>query len=492
MPLLEMSGITKAFPGVLALDNVSLSVDAGEIRALMGENGAGKSTLIKVLTGVYKPDSGSMALNGAAISPRSPIEAQRLGVSTVYQEVNLCLNLSVAENVCLGSKGAIRWRSMQERASAALARLDVELDVRRALGDYSTAMRQLVAIARALDQSATVLVLDEPTSSLDRAEVDRLFGVIRGLKGEGMAIVFVTHFLDQVYSIADSVSVLRNGKGVGDWEVSELSKSKLVAQMLGREVEDVPHVEHQAATQRTPWLQVQDMGRAGMLEPVSFDVCRGETLGLSGLLGSGRTETMKLLFGAVRADRGAVRGLSADRPPRTPRRAIRQGIGYCSEDRKAEGICPGLSVADNLLLVVQARRGWLRPLARKKMRALVEEQIEKLRVKTPHPSTPINNLSGGNQQKLLLARWLVSDPKLLLLDEPTRGIDIGSKLEIRKLVTDLAHRGMSFVFTSAELEEMVGTCNRVVVLRDRRAVATLEGQDVTEQTIMSNIAGDVQ
>jgi simple sugar transport system ATP-binding protein len=335
-------------------------------------------------------------------------------------------------------------------------------------------------------------VLDEPTSSLDRAEVERLFGVLRGLKDQGLAIVFVTHFLEQVYSIADSVTVLRNGKRVGQWPIAELPKAKLVAQMLGRELEELPHVEHKALAKATPWLKVEGIGRRGTLDPVSFDIRQGETLGLSGLLGSGRTETMKLLFGAVRSDRGTVSGLDGDRPPKTPRKAIRQGIGYCSEDRKAEGICPGLSVADNLLLVVQARRGWLRPLARKKMRALVEEQIEKLRVKTPNPSTPINNLSGGNQQKLLLARWLVSDPKLLLLDEPTRGIDIGSKLEIRKLVTDLAHRGMSFVFTSAELEEMVGTCNRVVVLRDRRAVATLEGQDVTEQTIMSNIAGDVQ
>jgi monosaccharide-transporting ATPase len=494
MPLLEMSGITKAFPGVLALEGVSFSVDAGEIRALMGENGAGKSTLIKVLTGVHAPDSGTVSLDGQAISPRSPVHAQQLGVSTVYQEVNLCPNLSVAENVCLGSEqhalGAIRWRAVRSRAKEALEKLDLNIDVRRPLGDCSTAVQQLVAVARALDQSAKVLVLDEPTSSLDRAEVARLFDVLRSLRGQGMAILFVTHFLDQVYAVADTISVLRNGKNVGHWPVSDLSRNQLVAQMLGRELEDVPHIEHRALETRTPLISIDGLGKANVLEPVTFDIGWGETLGLSGLLGSGRTETMKLLFGAIRADSGRVDGLKGGVPLRSPRQAIRSGIGYCSEDRKAEGICPGLSVAENMMLVVQARRGWLRPLSNKRFQSVVGEQIAKLQIKTPDASRPIENLSGGNQQKVLLARWLLSDPKLLLLDEPTRGIDVGSKLEIRKLVTDLAQRGMSFLFTSAELEEVVNTCNRVVVLRDRRAVGELAGTEVNEQNIMAKIAGD--
>jgi simple sugar transport system ATP-binding protein len=497
MALLEMAGVSKAFPGVLALDSVSFSVDRGEIRALMGENGAGKSTLIKVLTGVYASGSGTVLLDGVSIAPRSPAHAQELGVSTVYQEVNLVPNLSVAENVCLGYEprtfGKINWRKVNERARRAMSRLNIDIDVTRSLTDFSTAVQQLVAIARAVDREAKVLVLDEPTSSLDKIEVERLFTLMRKLRGDGMAIVFVTHFLEQVYSVADSVTVLRNGVKVGDWAVTELPRQKLVAQMLGRDLDEVPHVDHREAIGTDVLVTVESLGRKNAMEPISFDVRRGETLGLSGLLGSGRTETMKMLSGANPADSGVISvsgiGTRGSRlRPRSPRDSIRLGIGLCPEDRKSEGVCPGLSVSENLLLVLQARRGWLRVIRKKQADKIVSEQIERLRITTPDTRRPIENLSGGNQQKVLLCRWLVAEPTLLLLDEPTRGIDVGNKLEIRKLITDLAKKGMSFVFSSAELEEVVNTCDRVVVLRDRRKVGELKGAEVTEQNVMARIA----
>ena len=495
MPLLEMSGVCKAFPGVLALDNVSFHLERGEVRALMGENGAGKSTLIKVLTGVFQPDEGSIILDGQAIEPRSTIHAQGLGVSTVYQEVNLVPNLSVAENVCLGSEGRgfgkINWRAMRARADEAMHRLNLSIDVARPLSDFSTAVQQLVAIARAVDREAKVLVLDEPTSSLDRDEVARLFELMKALKGQGLGILFVTHFIEQTYAISDSITVLRNGQKVGDWLTRELPKPQLVAHMLGRSLEEVPKVRHESGNARPPLLFVNGLGRKRKVQPLSFEVGEGETLGLSGLLGSGRTETLKLVYGALPADSGGISGLGArGARPRSPRETIRRGIGFCPEDRKEEAVFPGLSVADNLLLVLQAKRGWLRPIPKKSATDIFEEQKANLQIKAHDSARPIDHLSGGNQQKLVLARWLAVKPKLLLLDEPTRGIDVGSKLEIRKLVTDLARSGMSFMFTSSELEEVVNTCDRVLVLRDRKLVGELKGDQLTELQVMSKIAED--
>lgn len=487
--LLEMTGVSKSFPGVLALDDVSFSVGRSEIRALMGENGAGKSTLIKVLTGVHRPDKGIISLGGTVIEPRSPVHAQELGVSTVYQEVNLAPNLSVAENVCLGRGGlTVDWRAMRERAASALKKLDVEIEVARPLGEFSTAVQQLVAIARAIDRSAEVLVLDEPTSSLDRDEATRLFDLLRKLRDEGMSIVFVSHFLDQVYAVSDSITVLRNGRKVGDWPVSELTQRRLVEHMIGRDLESVPLAARATESRSKPMFSAKGIGKDRTLEPVTFNVNQGETVGLCGLLGSGRTETMKLVFGAESPDHGVLEFDGLTYRPRSPRDSIRLGIGFCPEDRKAEGICPGLSVAENLLLVVQARRGWLRRIPKKKAAAIVNDHVARLQVKTPDAGRPIETLSGGNQQKVLLSRWLAADPRLLLLDEPTRGIDVGSKFEIRTLIVSLAERGMSFLFSSAELEEVVHTCDRVVVLRDRRVVGQLEGDDVTEPNVMSQIA----
>lgn len=489
--LLRMSGVYKAFPGVLALDDVDFAIGSGEIRGLMGENGAGKSTLIKVLTGVHAPDQGVTVFDGSSIAPRTPIEAQEIGISTVYQEVNLAPNLSVAENVCLGSEprqfGVIQWSAVNERARRAIERLGLEIDVTLPLSEYSTAVQQMVAIARAVDREAKLLVLDEPTSSLDKNEVDELFLLMRRLQQQGIAIVFVTHFIEQLYEVCDSVTVLRNGQKVGDWRLSDLERQELVAQMLGRKLEDLPQVEHIDEDRKGLVLSVQELGRKKTMEPVSFEVHKGETVGLSGLLGSGRTETMKMIFGAIPADKGSASIGSLIRS-KSPRDSIRAGIGFCPEDRKEEGVCPGVSVSDNLLLVVQARRGWLRKLSKKQSDAIVDEHIERLQIRTPDAQSPIENLSGGNQQKVLLSRWLAADPDLLLLDEPTRGIDVGSKLEIRKLITDLSRKGMSFLFSSSELEEIVHTCDRVVVLRDRRKVGELSGKEINEQTLIGMIA----
>lgn len=491
--LLELHHISKGFPGVKALIDVDFTVRSGEIHALMGENGAGKSTLIKVLTGVYRRDGGEMRLSGKVIEPTSPDDAQRLGISTVYQEVNLIPYLSVAENICLGRipKPWVAWRKVRERAAAALARLGISIDVTEPLASYSIALQQLVAIARALDISAQVLILDEPTSSLDEHEVERLFGVMRQLKAEGLGIVFVTHFLDQVYAVADRITVLRNGKLVGEFEAASLPRLQLISKMMGRELSEL---EFQSASRREPerarkiFVQARGLGRKGSLKPMDVDIAEGEILGLSGLLGSGRTETARLLFGIDYPDSGR---LTIDGRPtriRSPLDALCHRIGFCPEDRKIEGIVPNLSVRENIVLALQASHGWTRFVPHCAQQNLAETFIKALNIATPHPDQPVRLLSGGNQQKVILARWLASHPRLLLLDEPTRGIDVGAKLEIEKLMARLTADGMAILFISSDLEEMVRNSHRVVVLRDRQKIAELAPGQISEQSIMHAIA----
>lgn len=488
-----MSGIGKAFPGVVALDQVNFAVEAGEVRALMGENGAGKSTLIKILSGALRSDTGTITLDGAEIRPRSPVHAQDLGISTVFQEVDLAPNLTVAECICLGRErrwfGLIDRRSMAARAQRALERLDLRLDVHRPLGSYSTAVQQLVAIARALDRDAKVLVLDEPTSSLDREEVERLFALIRDLRGQGMAIVFVTHFLDQTYAVSDSITVLRNGSLVGTWPVAELPVDRLVAAMIGRSLDASRAVTRKAMDPSQTILRVEHLGKRKMLHPIDFESHQGEVVALSGLLGSGRTETLRLVYGAERPDSGTVELSGSAKKIRSPRDAVRQGLGLCPEDRKADGICPGLSIRENVLLVLQAKCGWFRPISRRRQEAIVDELIGRLGIRTPDGEKPIEQLSGGNQQKALLARWLAAEPKLLLLDEPTRGVDIGSRTEIQGLIRQLADDGMAFVVASSELEEVVQVADQVLVLRDRHLVGSLHGEEIEEDAVMDLIAG---
>jgi simple sugar transport system ATP-binding protein len=494
-----MRGIRRAFPGVVALDGVDFTLRSGEVHALMGENGAGKSTLVKVLTGVHPRDAGEVRLNGSLIHPASPQDAQALGISTVYQEVNLIPGLSVAENIMLGRLprrwGRIDWGAVNRRAEVAMGRLGLDLDVTQPVGSCSIAIQQMTAIARALDVQAKALILDEPTSSLDAQEAQNLFSVIRKLRDEVLGIVFITHFLGQVYDIADRITVLRNGKLVGEYETASLPRLELVARMMGRDPDEVAALESARpadaakAEERKPFLSVRGLGRRGSIRPFDLDVAQGEVVGLAGLLGSGRTEAARLLFGADRAETGSVTAGGRSGAPGSCREAIAWGLGFCPEDRKAEGIVPNLSVRENIALALQARRGVLRRLSRKQQTEIADRYIRELNIVTPDAETPIRSLSGGNQQKALLARWLAADPRLLILDEPTRGIDVGAKFEVAKAIEELRAAGMAILFISSELEEVVRSCGRVAVLRDREKIGELAGPDVSAQGIMATIAG---
>jgi len=502
-PIITVDDISISFPGVKALDRVSFRMFPGEVHSLMGENGAGKSTLIKALTGVYSIDSGTMSLAGRPLVISTPAQAQAAGISTVYQEVNLLPNLSVAENIMLGREprraGAIDWRAMRRRAAELLARLNLDIDPASQLSSHSLAVQQLVAIARATDVDAKVLILDEPTSSLDADEVSELFRVIRGLKNDGVAILFVSHFLDQVYEISDRLTVLRNGALVGEYLTREILRIELVHKMIGKELATLESLEsktRQAAVEgdvvEVPYLEAVGLGRKGSVEPTDLAIREGEVVGLAGLLGSGRTEIARLITGADRADSGEVLVRGAKKRLRTPRVALRDRIAYSSEDRKREGIVEDLSVRDNIVLALQADRGWFRRISRKRQDELANSYISALGIRPANPDALVRNLSGGNQQKVLLARWLAVAPRLLVLDEPTRGIDVGAKAEIQKLVSNLADEGMAVVFISAELEEVLRLSHRIAVMRDRRKVADLPNEDVTVGQIMGLIASGAE
>lgn len=501
-PVVEMSGVSIAFGGVPALDDVALRLYPGEVHALMGENGAGKSTLIKALTGVYAVDSGTIVVDGQEQSFASPAASQAAGISTVYQEVNLCTNLTVAENMLLGREprrlGGIHTKAMNRRAQATLDRLGLDVDPASVLGSHPIAVQQLVAIARAVDVEASVLILDEPTSSLDADEVQRLFTVMRTLRDQGTAIVFVSHFLDQVFEISDRLTVLRNGRLVGERMVAETSQLQLVQLMLGRELATLEELDREVAAtdlvdrDATPVLKVLGLGRKGSLEATDLAVHEGEVVGVAGLLGSGRTELARLLFGADTADTGEIEVHGRQRRFRSPRHAIDRKLAFSSENRRAEGVIEDLSVADNMLLAMQATRGWLRPIPAAQRTALVQKYVEALDIRPADPEATMRNLSGGNQQKVLLARWLLTEPDLIVLDEPTRGIDVGAKAQIQTLVADLARRGMAVVFISAELEEVLRLSDRLVVMRERRKIAERPNDDVTVSDVLELIAGEAR
>jgi monosaccharide-transporting ATPase len=502
-PIVRMDDISISFPGVKALDRVSFRMFPGEVHSLMGENGAGKSTLIKALTGVYAIDSGTMTLGGRPLVIGGPAQAQAAGISTVYQEVNLLPNLSVAENIMLGREprraGAIDWRAMRRRSAELLGRLSLDIDPTSLLSSHSLAVQQLVAIARATDVDAKVLILDEPTSSLDADEVSELFRVIRGLKQDGVAILFVSHFLDQVYEISDRLTVLRNGALVGEYLTREILRIELVHKMIGKELATLESLENktrQAAVDgdaaEVPYLEAVGLGRKGSVEPTDLAIHEGEVVGLAGLLGSGRTEIARLITGADRADSGDVLVRGQKKRLRTPRAALRDRVAYSSEDRKREGIVEELTVRDNIVLALQADRGWFRRISKRRQDELANSYISALGIRPANPDALVRNLSGGNQQKVLLARWLAVAPRLLVLDEPTRGIDVGAKAEIQKLVSNLADEGMAVVFISAELEEVLRLSHRIAVMRDRRKVADLPNEDVTVGEIMGLIASGAE
>ncbi len=493
-PVLELKGVSRSFVGVQALQQANLRLYAGEVHALMGQNGAGKSTLIKVLTGVFPPDGGTIVLAGREVRPASPQAAQALGIATVYQEVNLCPNLSVAENMFIGREpmrfGGIHWKELNRRAEEALGRLTVQIDVTQDLASYSIAIQQMVAIARVLDVSSKILILDEPTSSLDEAETERLFDAMRRLKARGVAILFVTHFLAQTYAVSDRITVMRNGRVVDERRAADLPRLALVEAMVGRKLEEADlAMQRPAEADSRPRLAARGLGRRGSVQPLDLDVRAGAVLGLAGLLGSGRTETARLLFGADRADHGT---LTLDGRPlalRSPRDALHAGLAFCPEERKTDGIVAELSVRENIVLALQARRGVFGQLPPREQRALAERLITELGIKTADAETPIGLLSGGNQQKAILARWLATGPRVLILDEPTRGIDVAAKQDIMQRVLALCGQGMAIVFISAEIPEVLATSHRVAVLRDRCKVAELPAAGLDEVRVMAIVAG---
>jgi len=498
--ILSAKGIGKSFPGVNALEDVDFSLRRGEVHALMGENGAGKSTLIKILTGVEHPDQGSIELDGKFVQVHSPQHSQELGISTVYQEVNLCTNISVAENIMLGHEphrfGSVDWTKMNSLANQAIKRLGIDVDVTQPLGNYSVAIQQMVAITRSLEiLSAKVLILDEPTSSLDIQETQLLFEVMRKLKSEGIGIIFITHFLDQVYQVADRITVLRNGKLVGTFETASLPRVELVAKMLGRSLTELNamsklKIRADQSQDRKPLLEAKGLGLKGYLEPIDLELRTHEVVGIAGLLGSGRTELAGLIFGIESPDSGTLTINGAQVNRFSPLESLKHGIALCPGDRKAEGIVGDLTIRENIILALQARYGWFKYLNMQKQYEISEKYIRLLGIATPSADQLVKNLSGGNQQKVILARWLATNPQVLILDEPTRGIDVGAKAEIQKLVLDLAEEGKSCVFISSELEEVLRTSHRIVVLRDHKKAAEYAG-DVDDQTIMQTMAGNL-
>jgi galactofuranose transport system ATP-binding protein len=491
----ELRRISKEFPGVVALSDVGLRLHAGEVHALMGENGAGKSTLIKIMTGALARDSGEIRVDGKPVEIDSPATARALGISTVYQEINLVPTLSVIKNLTLERQpmryGMISWREAARRGRTRLARLNLDIDLERPLGSYSVAVQQLIAIARALEDDTCVLVLDEPTASLDPREVELLFGILRRLKSNGIAIVFITHFIDQVYQIADRISVLRNGREVGTARTLDLPRLRLISMMLGRELQQAEQrqVTISERTADPPVLAVRGMGRRRYMGRFDLALHAGEVVGLAGLLGSGRTEVSKIAFGAVRPDEGHFEIDGRRVAIRSPRGAILLGIGFCPEDRKAEGLIGELSVRENIALALQTKRGWLRRLPRAEQERLAREMVAALGIATPHAEKPAGQLSGGNQQKVILARWLVSRPRVLILDEPTRGIDVGAHAEVLGLIRRLCREGLALLVASSELEEIVAISDRVVVLRDRHKVGEIAGAEITRDTVIRTIAG---
>jgi galactofuranose transport system ATP-binding protein len=495
--LLSMRDIDKRFAGIPALSQASLHVMPGEVHALIGQNGAGKSTLIKVLTGYHKRDAGEVTFLGKRFEVSSPQQAQASGISTIYQEINLVPLRSVTENICLGRErrhfGLLDWRAMHEEAQRLLSRFRIDIDVRSPLQDLSTATQQMVAIARAIGFSARLVIMDEPTSSLDEQEVAVLFAVIRQLKAEGVSVIFVSHKLDELYEICDRVTIMRDGRTVRSAAMSEVTKLDLVSQMLGR---DVSKVEGHATAFDRPTLEgagevileAQSLAAGQAVRDVSFELRRGEIAGFAGLLGAGRTETARLVFGAERPRGGTMALRGQAYAPTHPRDAINSGLGFVTEDRKLEGIVPDLSVAENLTLAILPRISGRGVIDEGKQREIVDRFIKDLGIKCSGPGQKIRELSGGNQQKVLLARWLAMNPDILILDEPTRGIDVGAKGEIQRLIRSLADSGLSVLMISSELEEIAEGADRVIVLREGRTVAELAGGEITEVRILAAMA----
>lgn len=496
--VLTARGICMTFPGVKALEDVDFTLRKGEIHALMGENGAGKSTLIKCLTGINDFESGEIHVAGieGPVKNHSTRDAQNVGISTVYQEVNLCPNLSVAENLFIGREPMTKFhtidrKSYNKRSQKIMDELGISVDVTQNLENYSLAIQQMVAIARAVDMDCKVLILDEPTSSLDDEEVEKLFVLMRRLKDKGVGIIFVTHFLEQVYAVCDRITVLRDGRFVGEYPIAELPRVKLVAAMMGKDLDDLAEIKKEAAedVRNNPMeISAKGLSHTGTVKPFDLEIHKGEVVGIAGLLGSGRSELARAIYGADKANTGTLQVDGKDVKINQPIDAMNLGMGMLPDDRKAEGIIGDLSVRENIILALQAKKGMFRQLSRAKQEELADEYIKLLQIKTASKETLIKQLSGGNQQKVILARWLATNPDFLILDEPTRGIDVGTKSEIQKLVVKLAGEGKSILFISSEISEMLRTCSRMAIMRDGEKVGELD-HDLTQENVMKAIAG---
>ncbi|MFI9192420.1 ATP-binding cassette domain-containing protein [Streptomyces californicus] len=497
--VLEARSVSKRFPGVVALDDVSFALRAGEVHALVGENGAGKSTLIKVLTGVYRSDEGEVRVSGEPVRFSRPFEAQQAGISTIYQEVNLVPLMSVARNIFLGREpknrlGLIDFSRMNRETTELLDGFGVRVDPKRPLHTLGIGTQQMVALARAVSVQARVVIMDEPTSSLEPREVETLFRVIENLRGQGIAVLYVSHRMDELYRVCDRVTVLRDGRHIHTGELAPLERMRLVSMMLGRDMAEVRRdgltgfatEGHDAA--RTPVLTATGLDRRHQLHDISLELYAGEVLGLGGLLGSGRSETAKALTGALPLDGGeiTVDGKRVGRP--TPAAAIRAGISMLPEDRKAEGIVPGLSVRENIVLAAMPRLSRVGIVSRAQQDRIVEIFMKRLRIKASGPEQKVGELSGGNQQKVLLARWLCLEPKVLLLDEPTRGIDVGAKAEVQSLIDELAREGLAVLLISSDIEELIEGADRIVVLRGGAVAGELSGDEVDESRLLEVLA----
>jgi galactofuranose transport system ATP-binding protein len=490
--VLEAKGVGKCFGAHAALDGVDFALKAGQVHALLGENGAGKSTLIKILTGVYHPDQGQVLMEGVRVTFPDPQHAQDHGIGTVYQEVNLLPNRSVAENLMLGRQprrfGLVNKTATEAAARDLLARYGLTVDVRAELGSFSLAVQQIVAIARAVELSGKVLILDEPTASLDRLEVDRLFAVLRNLRDRGLAIVFITHYLDQAFAIADYATILRNGRVVGSQDLRQTSQSDLVRMILGKDIAfgGAPF----AADERPTGAAVASfdgLGRSSAVKPFALEIHAGEVVGVAGLLGSGRTELARMIFGVDPHDAGTMQAEGKRVTVRSPVDAIRLGWGFCPEDRKADGIFGDLSVRENIVIALQGKLGMFRALNRDEQHDIAGRFAEALDIRAASPEIAAKLLSGGNQQKVMLARWLATDPAFLILDEPTRGIDIGAHAEIVRCINRLREDGLALIVISSELDEVVAYSSRVAVMRDRALVRELRGADISPDVIVREI-----
>ena len=495
--VLTARGISMTFPGVKALDDVNFTLRKGEIHALMGENGAGKSTLIKCLTGINDFESGEIRIEGidGPVRNHSTKDAQNVGISTVYQEVNLCPNLSVAENLFIGREPLTKLHTIDraqynKRSMKIMDELGISVDVTQNLENYSLAIQQMVAIARAVDMDYKVLILDEPTSSLDDEEVEKLFTLMRKLKEKNVGIIFVTHFLEQVYEVCDRITVLRNGKYVGEYPIEEMPRYKLVAAMLGKDLDDLAEIKKEQKDYSNEPMEISAKGlsHAGTIKPFDLDIHQGEVVGIGGLLGSGRSELARCIYGADKAQTGTLSVAGEQVKINQPIDAMNKGIGMLPDDRKAEGIIADLSVRENIILALQAKRGMFRQLSRAQQEEIADRYIDLIKIKTPSKETLVKQLSGGNQQKVILARWLATNPDFLILDEPTRGIDVGTKSEIQKLIVKLAGEGKSVLFISSEIEEMLRTCSRMVIMRDGQKVGEID-QELSQENVMKAIAG---